>query len=198
MAKHLLSAEESNAPPTVPPDILFSHDRCLICNRPGELFCCDACPCAVHLRCVSTDKTHPSSKADWFCPFCLNTATRLCCVCDEPANPIGPQMDGKKGSSKKDRLAMTCPFCFNRTHIRCSKVPLELHLKAPFPESRQMKRKVEIPGLDDFDTKNHTLFYPCYFCLEVREVDLVLSSFKSFHLVKLRNSAYVHSFWLGS
>ena len=59
-----------------------------------------------------------------------------------------------------------------------------------------MKEKKDLPESDDFDFKNHTLFYPCYFCLEVWEVDVILASFKSFHLVKLRNSAYVHSFWL--
>ena len=66
-------------------DPLFSHDRCLMCSRAGQLICCDACPAAAHVRCVPQDRGPINSRSDWFCPYCTGKRERICYVCDEPA-----------------------------------------------------------------------------------------------------------------
>lgn len=43
-----------------------NEDTCAKCHRPGTLVCCDACPKAYHISCVSGD----TSVQPWHCPAC--------------------------------------------------------------------------------------------------------------------------------
>lgn len=44
-------------------------DLCMLCNQGGSLLCCDCCPAAYHMRCISeTSKSLP--EGEWLCPEC--------------------------------------------------------------------------------------------------------------------------------
>lgn len=44
-------------------------DMCMVCGCGGSLLCCDGCPAAYHLRCISaSSRTLPD--AEWLCPEC--------------------------------------------------------------------------------------------------------------------------------
>jgi hypothetical protein len=44
-------------------------DGCVLCGAGGSLLCCDGCPAAYHLRCISeSSRTIP--EGEWLCPEC--------------------------------------------------------------------------------------------------------------------------------
>ena len=53
--------------------------QCTKCSRGGDLVCCDGCPNAYHVQCVSAFKRNRVPEGDWFCPSCVainSTAAR--------------------------------------------------------------------------------------------------------------------------
>jgi hypothetical protein len=47
-------------------------DTCAVCGSPGLLVCCDGCPMAYHMACLSTEMRPPEGvdEAEWLCPSC--------------------------------------------------------------------------------------------------------------------------------
>ena len=51
-----------------------NQDTCAICHDTGKLLCCDECPLAFHLDCVSLTLV---PKGHWACPRCVAEKARV-------------------------------------------------------------------------------------------------------------------------
>uniref|UniRef100_T1EGY8 PHD-type domain-containing protein n=1 Tax=Helobdella robusta TaxID=6412 RepID=T1EGY8_HELRO len=50
------------------PDKLPNHDTCDSCKEPGDLICCDRCPCAFHLICYDPPlEEEDAPNGEWIC-----------------------------------------------------------------------------------------------------------------------------------
>uniref|UniRef100_A0A8C0PG81 Autoimmune regulator n=1 Tax=Canis lupus familiaris TaxID=9615 RepID=A0A8C0PG81_CANLF len=60
------------APPALPsePQLQQNEDECAVCRDGGELICCDGCPRAFHLACLSPP-LHDIPSGTWRCSSCL-------------------------------------------------------------------------------------------------------------------------------
>ena len=45
------------------------HDSCWVCEKGGNLLCCDTCNLSYHLKCV---KLRSVPRGSWSCPVCLD------------------------------------------------------------------------------------------------------------------------------
>lgn len=46
------------------------NEICEVCEKPGDLLCCDSCSLVFHLSCLRPKITH-IPKGTWNCPFCI-------------------------------------------------------------------------------------------------------------------------------
>lgn len=46
------------------------NEVCEVCEREGDLVCCDTCPLVFHLQCIRP-KIPTVPKGDWSCSFCV-------------------------------------------------------------------------------------------------------------------------------
>ena len=71
---------------------IINSDICTVCGKTGELVCCDTCPAAVHLGCMTSKdmKVDTETDAPWYCQEC-------CAKCNSKENPFGH--DGNNDSS---------------------------------------------------------------------------------------------------
>jgi len=67
----------------------LNSDRCKICQRGGELLCCDGCPAAFHPECLEDDDIEKETEGDnaWHCSDCQ--AGHKCMVGDVVWNKFG-------------------------------------------------------------------------------------------------------------
>lgn len=65
--------EDGDAPSVDRRSAVPNHDFCDACGDPGDLLCCDMCPCAFHFLCVDPP-IDPSNlpDGDWFCKKCTH------------------------------------------------------------------------------------------------------------------------------
>ena len=67
---------------------LDNWDECGVCNREGELLCCDGCVRSYHRECLGMSSTQPLPDGKWLCPECQLVDPAL----------IGPLRAGSKSS----------------------------------------------------------------------------------------------------
>jgi hypothetical protein len=61
--------------------IVANHDACEMCNKGGDLLCCDTCPCVYHMDCLVVQESDlPEGK--WSC-FKCGPGFKDCPVLDE-------------------------------------------------------------------------------------------------------------------
>ena len=46
------------------------NDLCEVCDRDGDLLCCDSCSLVYHLSCVRP-RLNEVPEGEWHCPYCL-------------------------------------------------------------------------------------------------------------------------------
>ncbi|KAF7822642.1 increased DNA methylation 1 isoform X1 [Senna tora] len=78
-----------------------NDDSCGLCGDGGELICCDNCPSAFHLACLSTQEI---PEGNWYCPNCT------CRICENFVND-------KEASGDYD--ALQCVQCEHKYHGKC-------------------------------------------------------------------------------
>merc|ERR1712161_55493 len=61
--------KEHSTKPTIDRDNL---DFCLVCDKPGDLICCDICPSSFHLKCIGMNKKDAVGTSSWHCEICQN------------------------------------------------------------------------------------------------------------------------------
>ena len=56
---------------------ILHEDHCRVCNRLGELICCETCPAVYHLGCIDPPlKEDDDPPDDWKCPICMKHQVR--------------------------------------------------------------------------------------------------------------------------
>ncbi|KAI9083628.1 hypothetical protein K1719_034570 [Acacia pycnantha] len=78
-----------------------NDDSCGLCGDGGELICCDNCPSAFHLACLSTQDI---PEGNWYCTNCT------CQICENFVND-------KEASGARD--ALRCLQCEHKYHEKC-------------------------------------------------------------------------------
>merc|ERR1711957_452527 len=66
--------KEHSTKPTIDRDNL---DFCLVCDKPGDLICCDICPSSFHLKCIGMNKKDAVGTSSWHCEICQNSEKEL-------------------------------------------------------------------------------------------------------------------------
>mmetsp|Transcript_40950 Transcript_40950/g.52744 ORF Transcript_40950/g.52744 Transcript_40950/m.52744 type:complete len:1017 (+) Transcript_40950:97-3147(+) len=51
-------------------------DHCVVCVKPGDLICCEACPRAYHEDCLSQEEREDAEEEDWECHRCTKEDTK--------------------------------------------------------------------------------------------------------------------------
>jgi hypothetical protein len=52
------------------------REECEVCDRGGDLLCCDNCTLVYHLQCARPRMTEIPS-GEWFCPYCADSKVNL-------------------------------------------------------------------------------------------------------------------------
>uniref|UniRef100_A0A8C9BWK9 Autoimmune regulator n=1 Tax=Phocoena sinus TaxID=42100 RepID=A0A8C9BWK9_PHOSS len=125
------SLGEGAAPSRVLPTLRVSHlcqkneDECAACRDGGELLCCDGCPRAFHLACL-TPPLHQIPSGTWRCSSCLQgRAQRDLPQAEEPrhqeppAETPGPAPGARCGVCGDGADALRCSHCSAAFHWRC-------------------------------------------------------------------------------
>lgn len=50
----------------------FHREECEVCDKGGDLLCCDSCSLVYHLQCVRY-RIESIPDGEWFCPYCLHS-----------------------------------------------------------------------------------------------------------------------------
>uniref|UniRef100_A0A8C9DDP0 Autoimmune regulator n=1 Tax=Prolemur simus TaxID=1328070 RepID=A0A8C9DDP0_PROSS len=69
-----------------------NEDECAVCRDGGELICCDGCPRAFHLACLSPPLREIPS-GTWRCSSCLQGGAQQGLPCPQEPQPLGPAME---------------------------------------------------------------------------------------------------------
>ncbi|MBZ3871431.1 Autoimmune regulator [Sciurus carolinensis] len=102
-----------------------NEDECAVCRDGGELICCDGCPRAFHLACLSPPLQGVPS-GTWRCSCCLQGRVQQGLPQDEehqppepPAEPTGPAPGARCGVCGDGTDALRCAHCAAAFHWRC-------------------------------------------------------------------------------
>ena len=79
---------------------------CGICERGGDLLCCDGCPKAYHLRCLDVDPSCLEPDAVWLCPDCEGNE---CSACGTKEPPL----------ARDNRVNCGADGCGRTFHLAC-------------------------------------------------------------------------------
>uniref|UniRef100_A0A8D2KCZ7 Autoimmune regulator n=1 Tax=Urocitellus parryii TaxID=9999 RepID=A0A8D2KCZ7_UROPR len=116
-----------------PPRVCMAHsclrqkneDECAVCRDGGELICCDGCPRAFHLACLSPPLREIPS-GTWRCACCLQGRVQQGLPQAEehrppepPAEPTGPGLGARCGVCGDGTDALRCAHCAAAFHWRC-------------------------------------------------------------------------------
>uniref|UniRef100_A0A8D2DZE3 Autoimmune regulator n=1 Tax=Sciurus vulgaris TaxID=55149 RepID=A0A8D2DZE3_SCIVU len=111
--------------PAIPGEPQVQQTRCALCRDGGELICCDGCPRAFHLACLSPPLREIPS-GTWRCSCCLQGRVQQGLLRDEehqppepPAEPTGPAPGARCGVCGDGTDALRCAHCAAAFHWRC-------------------------------------------------------------------------------
>ncbi|KAM4863221.1 LOW QUALITY PROTEIN: autoimmune regulator [Urocitellus parryii] len=107
------------------PPLHQNEDECAVCRDGGELICCDGCPRAFHLACLSPPLREIPS-GTWRCACCLQGRVQQGLPQAEehrppepPAEPTGPGLGARCGVCGDGTDALRCAHCAAAFHWRC-------------------------------------------------------------------------------
>ncbi|KAF6384331.1 autoimmune regulator [Rhinolophus ferrumequinum] len=116
------------APPSLPSEPHLhqkNEDECAVCHDGGELICCDGCPRAFHLACLSPPLRQIPS-GTWRCSSCLQGGVQRDLPRAEeprpqelPAETPGPTSGARCGVCGDGADALRCAHCAAAFHWRC-------------------------------------------------------------------------------
>ncbi|XP_006100004.1 autoimmune regulator [Myotis lucifugus] len=97
-----------------------NEDECAVCRDGGELICCDGCPRAFHLACLSPPLQEIPS-GTWRCSSCLQGRAQpdLPGAKEPPAETPGPASGARCGVCGDGTDALRCAHCAAAFHWRC-------------------------------------------------------------------------------
>uniref|UniRef100_A0A8C0HXF4 Autoimmune regulator n=1 Tax=Balaenoptera musculus TaxID=9771 RepID=A0A8C0HXF4_BALMU len=120
--------DRAPGPPALPSEPQLhqkNEDECAACGDGGELLCCDGCPRAFHLACL-TPPLHRIPSGTWRCASCLQgRAQRDLPRAEEPrpqeppAETPGPAPGARCGVCGDGADALRCSHCAAAFHWRC-------------------------------------------------------------------------------
>uniref|UniRef100_A0A8D1JBF9 Autoimmune regulator n=1 Tax=Sus scrofa TaxID=9823 RepID=A0A8D1JBF9_PIG len=120
--------DRAPAPPALPSEPQphqKNEDECAVCRDGGELICCDGCPRAFHLACLSPPlRDIPSGT--WRCSSCLQGRSQQDLPRAEaprpqepPAETPGPASGARCGVCGDGADVLRCAHCAAAFHWRC-------------------------------------------------------------------------------
>uniref|UniRef100_A0A8B9YG45 Autoimmune regulator n=1 Tax=Bos mutus grunniens TaxID=30521 RepID=A0A8B9YG45_BOSMU len=121
--------DRAPAPPALPSEPQLhqkNEDECAACRDGGELLCCDGCPRAFHLACLTPPLSEIPS-GTWRCSNCVQgtTAQRDLPRAEQPrpqelpAETPGPVPGARCGVCGDGADALRCAHCAAAFHWRC-------------------------------------------------------------------------------
>ncbi|XP_051008570.1 autoimmune regulator isoform X6 [Acomys russatus] len=116
--------------PTLPsePQIHQNDDECAVCHDGGELICCDGCPRAFHLACLSPPLREIPSGV-WRCACCLQGRVQQNLSQPEESRPLEPPAE-IRGPAPCAR----CGVCGDSVDVlRCTHCAAAFHWRCHFP-----------------------------------------------------------------
>ncbi|XP_032744659.1 autoimmune regulator isoform X4 [Rattus rattus] len=105
-------SQQCGVPPLPPlpnePQVHQNEDECAVCHDGGELICCDGCPRAFHLACLSPPLQEIPSGL-WRCSCCLQGRIQQNLSQPEESRPLEPSAEtpillGLRSASEKTRV----------------------------------------------------------------------------------------------
>ncbi|XP_052020204.1 autoimmune regulator isoform X2 [Apodemus sylvaticus] len=105
------AGQQCAVPPLPPlpsePQVHQNEDECAVCHDGGELICCDGCPRAFHLACLSPPLQEIPS-GPWRCSCCLQGRVQQNLSQPEESRPLEPPAEtpillGLRAASEKTR-----------------------------------------------------------------------------------------------
>ncbi|XP_021060145.1 autoimmune regulator isoform X6 [Mus pahari] len=116
--------------PSLPsePQVHQNEDECAVCHDGGELICCDGCPRAFHLACLSPPLQEIPSGL-WRCSCCLQGRVQQNLSQPEVSRPPEPPAE-TPGLAPSAR----CGVCGDGTEVlRCTHCAAAFHWRCHFP-----------------------------------------------------------------
>ncbi|XP_021505390.1 autoimmune regulator isoform X6 [Meriones unguiculatus] len=105
-----------------------NEDECAVCHDGGELICCDGCPRAFHLACLSPPLREIPSGL-WRCACCLQGRVQQNLCQAEASRPLEPPAE-TPGPAPGAR----CGVCGDGTDVtRCAHCAAAFHWRCHFP-----------------------------------------------------------------
>ncbi|KAM4889458.1 autoimmune regulator [Thomomys bottae] len=109
------------------PHLHQNEDECAVCRDGGELICCDGCPRAFHLACLSPP-LHGVPSGTWRCAGCLQGRARQSLSLAERPRPRVPPTE------TPGRVPARCGVCGDGTDVlRCAYCAAAFHWRCHFP-----------------------------------------------------------------
>ncbi|XP_011892822.1 PREDICTED: autoimmune regulator isoform X8 [Cercocebus atys] len=118
-------------PPALPSDPQLhqkNEDECAVCRDGGELICCDGCPRAFHLACLSPPLREIPS-GTWRCSGCLQVTVQEMQPRAEEPRPQEPPVE-----TPSPVPGARCGVCGDGTDVlRCAHCAAAFHWRCHFP-----------------------------------------------------------------
>uniref|UniRef100_A0A452QJI2 Autoimmune regulator n=1 Tax=Ursus americanus TaxID=9643 RepID=A0A452QJI2_URSAM len=118
------------APPALPSEPQLhqkNEDECAVCRDGGELICCDGCPRAFHLACLSPP-LHEIPSGTWRCSSCLQGRAQRDLPRAEEPQPQEPPAETPGPAGAR------CGVCGDGTDaLRCAHCAAAFHWRCHFP-----------------------------------------------------------------
>ncbi|XP_028623691.1 autoimmune regulator isoform X8 [Grammomys surdaster] len=124
--------QQCGVPPLPPlpsePQVHQNEDECAVCHDGGELICCDGCPRAFHLACLSPPLQEIPSGL-WRCSCCLQGRVQQNLPQPVQSRPLEPPAE-TPGPARSAR----CGVCGDSTDVlRCAHCAAAFHWRCHFP-----------------------------------------------------------------